>query len=139
VHAAPEPDPTETPDSERISMKHVIGLLERDGWSVSDVSRENRGYDLDARRGPDMRAVEVKGVLGDAASDGIRMTGAEVLIATQQRRDYWLYVVDQCNDNKGRLFGRYQDPAALFSTDMKGDAIFRVPGSTLKTAPGSEQ
>lgn len=139
VHAAPEPDPTESPDSERVSMKHVILLLVADGWNVADVSRENRGYDLDARRGSDMRAVEVKGVLGDAASDGVRMTGAEVLIATQQRRDYWLYVVDQCHDNKGRLFGRYQDPATLFSTDMKGDAIFRVPGSTLKTALGSEQ
>ncbi len=138
VHAAPDPDPAETPDSERVSMKHVIALLGADGWSVADVSRENRGYDLDARRGSDMRAVEVKGVLGDAASQGIRMTGAEVLIATQQRRDYWLYVVDQCSDGEGRLFGRYQDPATLFSTDMKGDAIFRVPGSTLRTAPGSE-
>ena len=61
-------------------------------------------------------------------SDGIRMTGNEVLIATQHRTSYWLYVVDQCADGTGRLFGAYEDPATLFSTDMVGDAIFRVPG-----------
>ena len=65
------------------------------------------------------------------------MTGNEVLIATQHRRNYWLYVVDQCADGVGRFFGAYEDPATLFSTDMTGDAIFRVPGSSLKNAPGS--
>ena len=65
------------------------------------------------------------------------MTGNEVLIATQHRKDYWLYVVDQCADGTGRFFGAYEDPATLFATDMKGDAIFRVPGSSLKNAPGS--
>lgn len=74
---------------------------------------------------------------GDAASAGIRMTGNEVLIATQQRKDYWLYVVDQCSDGPGRLFGAYEDPATLFASDMVGDAVFRVPGSSLKNAPGS--
>ena len=50
-------------------------------------------------------------------------------------RSYWLYVVDQCADGNGRFFGAYEDPATLFSTDMTGDAIFRVPGSSLKNAP----
>ena len=44
------------------------------------------------------------------------MTGNEVLIATQHRTSYWLYVVDQCSDGTGRLFGAYEDPATLFST-----------------------
>jgi hypothetical protein len=79
----------------------------------------------------------VKGVAGDAASDGVRMTGNEVLIATQHGKDYWLYVIDQCTDGIGRFFGAYENPAALFRGDMIGDAIFRVPGSSLKNAPGS--
>jgi hypothetical protein len=65
------------------------------------------------------------------------MTGNEVLIATQHRKAYWLYVIDQCADGTGRLFGSYEDPATLFSSDMTGDAIFRVPGRSLKSAPGS--
>jgi superfamily II DNA or RNA helicase len=124
-------------DAELVSMRHVQQLLEDDGWGVQDVHTEGRGYDLEARRNSQVRHVEVKGVMGSAASDGIRMTGNEVLIATQHRKEYWLYVVDQCSNGKGRCFGAYQDPATLFAADMTGDAIFRVPGSSLKNAPGS--
>ena len=126
-------------DSELVSMRHIQNLLTDDGWVVEDVHTEGRGYDLEARRGNRIRLVEVKGVLESAASEGIRMTGEEVLIATQHRRDYWLYVVDQCTDGVGRFFGAYEDPATLFSSDMSGTAIFRVPGSSLKSAPGSNQ
>jgi superfamily II DNA or RNA helicase len=124
-------------NSELVAMRHVQQLLTDDGWLVEDVHAEERGYDLDAHRNSQVRHVEVKGVLNSAASEGIRMTGNEVLIATQHRKDYWLYVIDQCNDGKGRFFGAYQDPATIFATDMTGHAIFRVPGSSLKNAPGS--
>ena len=124
-------------DAERVAMRRVQQLLEGDGWAVEDVHTEGRGYDLDARRNSQFRHVEVKGVLRSAASDGIRMTGNEVLIATQHRRDYWLYVIDECANGKGRFFGAYPDPAVLFADDITGYAIFRVPGSSLKNAPGS--
>ncbi|MDT0456736.1 helicase-related protein [Streptomyces sp. DSM 41527] len=124
-------------DAELVSMRHVQQLLEDDGWTVTDVHTEGRGYDLEVRRHSQVRHVEVKGVLGSAASDGIRMTGNEVLIATQHRKEYWLYVIDQCADGKGRFFGAYQDPATLFANVMTGNAVFRVPGSSLKNAPGS--
>jgi Helicase conserved C-terminal domain/Domain of unknown function (DUF3883) len=124
-------------DSEVVSMRHVQNLLTDDGWVVEDVHTEGRGYDLEARRNSRVRLIEVKGVLDNAASNGIRMTGEEVLIATQHRHNYWLYVVDQCANGAGRFFGAYEDPATLFSTDMSGTAIFRVPGSSLKNAPGA--
>ncbi|MEI5036118.1 DUF3883 domain-containing protein [Streptomyces sp. S1A(2023)] len=92
-------------DAELVSMRRVQQLLEDDGWTVADVHTESRGYDLEARRHSQVRHVEVKGVLGSAASDGIRMTGNEVLIATQHRKEYWLYVIDQCADGEGRFFG----------------------------------
>ncbi|MER6192591.1 helicase-related protein [Streptomyces cyaneofuscatus] len=124
-------------DAEVVSMRHIQHLLINDGWVVQDVHTESRGYDLEARRNSQIRHIEVKGVLASAASEGIRMTGNEVLIATQHRKEYWLYVVDQCADGFGRFFGAYQDPATLFANDMVGSAIFRVPGSSLKNAPGS--
>ncbi len=125
-------------DAEWVAMRRVQQLLEGDGWAVEDVHTEGRGYDLDARRDSQVRHVEVKGVLTSAASDGIRMTGNEVLIATQHRRDYWLYVIDECADGKGRFFGAYPDPAVLFAADMTGHAIFDVPGSSLKNTPESD-
>jgi hypothetical protein len=139
VLPAATPELAEAAKSEWIAMKYVQQFLEADGWHVEDVHTEGRGYDLEARRHSQVRQVEVKGVAGDASSVGIRMTGNEVLIATQHRTSYWLYVVDQCADGAGRLFGAYEDPATLFSSDMVGDAIFRVPGSSLKNAPGSTQ
>lgn len=137
VHAAADSVTQDEIDSEIVSMRLVAASLSAEGWQVEDVHTEGRGYDLDARRNSQVRHIEVKGVLGSAASDGIRMTGNEVLIATQHRKSYWLYVVDQCADGMGRLFGAYEDPATLFATDMTGDAIFRVPGNSLKNAPGS--
>jgi superfamily II DNA or RNA helicase len=138
VHAAADASMKAEIDSELVSMTLVAKMLEDDGWHVDDVHTENRGYDLDARRHSQTRHIEVKGVAGNAASDGIRMTGNEVLIATQHRHQYWLYVVDECANGVGSLFGTYADPATLFATDMTGDAIFRVPGSRLKNALGSQ-
>jgi len=121
-------------DAERVAIRRVKQLLKGDGWTLEDVHAEGRGYDLDARQDSQVRHVEVKGVLKSAASEGIRMTGSEMLIATQHRGDYWLYVIDECADGQGRFFGAYPDPAVLFAADMIGRAIFRVPGSSLKNA-----
>lgn len=131
VHPAATPATPEEKDSETIAMRLVERFLVADGWKVADVHTDNRGYDLHAVRGRDQRLVEVKGVWNSAASDGIRMTGNEVLMATQHRSDFWLYVVDQCHNGAGELFSAYRDPANLFSAEMLGEAVFRVPGSSL--------
>lgn len=134
VRPAATPPTLEEKNSEYIAMRLVQRLLEADDWRVADVHNERRGYDLHAVRRGEQRLVEVKGVWESAASDGIRMTGNEVLMATQHRRDYWLYVIDQCRDGRGFLFGVYRDPTAVFAADMRGEAIFRVPGSSLRRA-----
>jgi hypothetical protein len=136
VHHAAAPPTLEEKNSEMIAMRLVEQLLVSDGWQVADVHADNRGYDLHAVRGRERRLIEVKGVWRLAASQGIRMTGNEVLIATQHRADYWLYVVDQCESGTGRLFGSYKDPAVLFAGDMSGDAVFRIPGRSLAKASG---
>ncbi|MBK3576530.1 DUF3883 domain-containing protein [Streptomyces sp. MBT65] len=134
VYAGAVDSTSEEKDSERIAMRHVQRLLQEDGWVVADIHTENRGYDLQARRGREQRLVEVKGVWDSAASRGIRLTGNEVLMAMQHRRDFWLYVVDQCNDGRGTLFGSFRDPIDVFAGDIRGDAVFRIPGSSLRTA-----
>ena len=136
--AAPDPEPAEK-DSERISMKHVAALLRRQGFAVADVHTEERGYDLHANRGREQRLVEVKGVWQAASSAGISMTGNEVLIAAQHGSDYWLYVVDRCNDGGGSLYGIYPDPARTFADLSTGNVIVHVPGSALKAAREKEE
>jgi hypothetical protein len=125
------PAPTEK-DSEAIAMRFVHDHLVSEGFAVADVHLEGRGYDLYAARGQAQRCVEVKGVWDSAASQGIRMTGNEILIATQQRTDYWLYVIDRCSDGVGATFGVYRDPISTFGEMIRQEAIFQVPGSVLK-------
>jgi hypothetical protein len=139
VVAAGIPPTPEEKHSELIAMTLVRQHLKERGWRVDNVSTEGRGYDLLGVRGNQQRCVEVKGTWGSAASTGIRMTGNEVLIATQQRFDYWLYVVDQCSDGHGQLFGAFADPVTLFRSDIKAEAIFKVPGSSLNAARDKEQ
>jgi superfamily II DNA or RNA helicase len=136
--AAPVPEPTEK-DSERISMTHVAKVLRDQGFAVADVHTEDCGYDLHASRGREHRLVEVKGVWQTASSQGISMTGNEVLIATQHSRDYWLYVVDKCQDGSGTLYGTYPDPARTFADLSTGTVIVHVPGSALKAAREKEE
>lgn len=136
--AAPPTDPTET-DSERISADLVAEHLRTQGFAVSDVHTEGRGYDLHASHGREHRLVEIKGVWRAAASQGVSLTANEVLIATQHGRDYWLYVVDQCHDGRGTLYGAYPDPARTFADVSTGHVIVHVPGSALKAARATEE
>jgi hypothetical protein len=109
-------------------------MLSADGWAVGDVHAEGRGYDLYATRGRAQQCVEVKGVWMSASASGVRLTGNEILTATQQRTDYWLYVIDQCSDGVGKVFGIYRDPIAAFGGLIKQEAIFKLPGAALMTA-----
>ena len=139
VTAAAAPlDPIET-DSERISSDLVAEHLRGQGFAVSDVHTEGRGYDLHASRGREQRLVEIKGVWQAASSQGISLTANEVLIATQHGRDYWLYVVDQCHDGQGNLYGAYPDPVATFGDLASAQVIVHVPGSALKAAREVEE
>jgi superfamily II DNA or RNA helicase len=128
------PDPKEG-DSETIAMIHVKKLLEADGWGVADRHLEkDLGFDLHATRGGKQRCVEVKGVWNAASSTGIRMTGQEVARAGLLGDDYWLYVVDQCNDSLGTLFHYWRNPALVFADATKDVAVVSIPGSALTAA-----
>jgi superfamily II DNA or RNA helicase len=131
VTAAGAPISPVDADSEEIAMRHTAELLRGAGWSVADVHLEGRGYDLLARKGREQRSVEVKGVWSSASAQGVRMTGHELLIARQLGPGYWLYVVDQCQDGTGRMFGAYQDPSDRFDDLMKDLTVVAVPGSAL--------
>lgn len=138
VHGAAEAPAPEEKNSEQIAVAHVLKRLAAKGWTVTDVQTEGRGYDLRARKGAQQRLVEVKGVWGSAASNGIRMTGNEVLIATQHRADYWLYVVDDC-EHGGSLFGVYPDPMTTLGSAMTGEAVIKVSGKALKSHADAEE
>ena len=127
-------DDFDDPESEEVSMRHVTELLTGGGWHVTDVSQQGRGYDLHAAKGPDQRCVEVKGRRGSAASVGVSLTGGELLQAAQLGDDYWLYVIDHCEDGTGHLFGSWPNPAVTFAGRFQDVALVRLAGGELKAA-----
>ncbi len=62
----------------------------------------------------------------------IRLTGGEIAKAGLLGTDYWLYVIEQCNDGAGTLFAAYQDPASTFAGLTQDLPIFKIKGSDLK-------
>ena len=132
IGAAVPPEPTEK-DSEAVSMAYVRDLLNADGWGVTDVHTAGEGFDLLARRGHEQRCVEVKGVWDNASSQGVSLTGNEIVKAGLLGDEYWLYVVDRCCDG-GRLYAAYQNPAAVFADVTRDVTVVRINGSTLETA-----
>ena len=114
-------------------MAHVRDLLNTDGWGVTDVHTAGEGFDLLARRGHEQRCVEVKGVWDSASSQGVSLTGNEIVKAGLLGNEYWLYVVDHCRDG-GKLYAAYQNPAAVFADVTRDVTVVRINGSDLETA-----
>ena len=125
-------EPTEM-NSEAVSMAHVRDLLNTDGWGVTDVHTAGEGFDLLARRGHEQRCVEVKGVWDGASSQGVSLTGNEIVKAGLLGDEYWLYVVDQCRDG-GKLYAAYRNPAAVFADVTRDVTVVRINGSALEAA-----
>lgn len=126
-------DPTEQ-DSEKISMRFVADRLSSEGWKVASVPTENRGWDMQARKGSMTRYIEVKGVWGAASSDGVRMTGNEFTQAGVLGDNYWLYVIDQCHDGTGQLAKVVRNPASEFADVYRDVPILKIAGSDLMAA-----
>ena len=132
-----EADDTD-PESEAVGMSHITNRLTAQGWKVTDVHTEGHSYDLYAERGSEQRCVEAKGLAGNASSAGVRLTGGELAKASQLGDEYWLYVVENCFDGEGRLYGAWQNPAETFRDSFTDVPIVRLPGSELKAALGKQ-
>ncbi|MEZ5116077.1 MAG: helicase-related protein [Candidatus Nanopelagicales bacterium] len=139
VYGAAAPPTIEEKNSEQIAILRVVTLLKSQGWTVDDVQTQGRGFDLLARKGPEQRMVEVKGIWKSATSSGIDLTGREVLIATQHTDDYWLYVIDHCETGTGTIYGIYRNPMSTFRTEITGAVTVTIPGSSLKNATNTEE
>ena len=126
--------PTEK-NSEQIAMDHVIGLLGGAGFDVADVSQERVGYDVRAKRHFRQRLIEVKGIWESASSTGIRLTGDEMIRAGIHGDDYWLYVVDECQNGSGVLRAVVRNPAKVFDGLARDVPILAIKGSDLMNAP----
>jgi hypothetical protein len=100
------------PETEAAAMRVVMEHERGRGCQVTDVSKNNDGYDvtsLDLASG-ELRLIEVKGL--GASTGTVLLTPNERRVAEDRRDCYWLYVVTNC-DKTPELRQPIRDPARL--------------------------
>ena len=93
------PPPYGAPDKEveRLAMEAVMAYERAQGFEPRDVSKENRGYDVESRypanhaKSGQLRFVEVKGRV--AGAETVTVTKNEILTALNKPDDYILALV----------------------------------------------
>jgi hypothetical protein len=125
---------------ERIAVGFVTAHLLAEGWKVDSVEKENRGYDLRARKthpedpetAIEVRFVEVKGRAGVGE---VALSSNEYKTAERLKKDYWLYVVFNCAAQP--QLHVVQDPARLgWEPIIMIEHYHLDAGSILKASPG---
>ncbi|WP_460697312.1 DEAD/DEAH box helicase [Nocardia thraciensis] len=116
-----------------IAAEHAAGLFTSDGWTVEDVRKQLRGFALRATHGDQQLFICAYGMWQAAAEEGITLRGDEILMATQHRENYVLYLVEYCQNGHGSLYARVPDPVAAFPDLLKTEAATHITGKTLES------
>ena len=97
LHETPLPYGAANKEVELMAMEAVMVFEREQGFAPRDVSKENRGYDIESRypenhvKAGQLRFIEVKGRVDDA--DTITVTKNEILTALNKPDDYILALV----------------------------------------------
>ena len=121
------------PETEMIAMRVVMEHEQAQGRQVSDVHKENLGYDitsLDPESG-DLRLIEIKGLAATATTGSILLTPNEKRVAEDRRDYYWLYIVTDCA-SEPRLQEPIQDPARFPWSEVAKVQHYQLSVNSLK-------
>jgi len=113
------------PDTEMTAMRVVTEHEEACGRCVTDVHKQNLGYDLtslDPTSG-ELRLIEVKGLAGSASD--ILLTPNERRVAEDRPDCYWLYVVTNCG-SEPMLQDPISNPASFDWHEVKQVQHYRL-------------
>lgn len=125
------------PDSEVPAIQFVTALLTAEGFDVDDRQTAGLGYDLYARHRStnEQRLVEVKGQVGSLGP--VTLESNEWAQAMQRGREFWLYVVTNC-ETAPSLSVVVQDPAGSLSGGPRLIERFQIPVSQLRRFTGEQ-
>ena len=87
----PPPDHFKNSQVEEAAMSHVWAHYEKQGYELQDVSKENRGWDLEAISGTLTLRIEVKGLSGASAT--VELTPNEYKAFSENSYAYRLCIV----------------------------------------------
>jgi len=93
-----QPDIEKRHQVELAAMKIVETWYQRRGWTTKDVSSQNKGWDIEARRGSSFLRIEVKGFSGSNIAFDLTPREYEQLLANVD--SYRVCVVPNALENK---------------------------------------
>ncbi len=106
-------------DAEIIAMNKAMEFERSEGWTPTDVSKENEGYDIRSVSPEQIkRYIEVK---GRNMEGGVMISENEMNRLSQLGDAAWLYIVTNCKTNP-ELF-RIQNPAANLKFQEKSKGV----------------
>jgi hypothetical protein len=82
------------------------------GGVPTPQAHNNPGFDVQSRRGQDVRFIEVKGIDGEWTEAGVPLSSTQFDFAKQRGPGFWLYVVEHVNDPTKLAIHTIQDPAS---------------------------
>jgi hypothetical protein len=97
LHETAPPYGAPNKEVERLAMESVMAFERASGFEPRDVSKENRGYDVESRypanhaKSGQLRFIEVKGRVADAET--VTVTKNEILTALNKPEDFILALV----------------------------------------------
>lgn len=107
-------------EAEAIAMKVVMDYELSVGWTPTDVSAHNEGYDIRSINEAELkRYIEVKGRSG--ADGSVMLSENEMNRLAQLGDTAWLYIVMNCK-SKPELF-RIQNPAKALEFELKSKGV----------------
>lgn len=95
-------NPTRRMEVERAAVDYVIDHYEGRGFNCDSVERDNKGWDLEARRGAVELLIEVKGCSGDVGQVELTPNEYSAMTNRQYRESYRLAIVTQALDENRR-------------------------------------
>ncbi len=95
-------DPRHRVEVERAAVNCVIEHYERRNFHCTSVERDNRGWDLEVRRGAVKFLVEVKGCSGDVRQVQLTPNEYSAMTSRRYRESYRLAIVTQALDDQHR-------------------------------------
>ncbi len=110
-------------DVEMEAMRAASEYYKERGYEVSDVSRQNAGYDLLCKRRDEVLRVEVKGIEGASSPT---LTENERRVAHKFREGFVLFVLET-RDGKARRFV-VQDPVVNLNLRAHESTTYSVTG-----------
>ncbi|AEI63648.1 DUF3883 domain-containing protein [Corallococcus macrosporus] len=127
-------NPSEAMEIGRAAQTRVVVHERAEEREPQEMPHEHPGYDIESRKGADLRFIEVKGMDGPWTEAGVALSTTQFETAQRHGEQYWLYVVEYARDDARFRIHPIQNPAGLV-TEFRFDSGWKRLSSSATDSP----